>query len=124
MTWESQAACRPELRPSWLTAREWTDIFFPSLGASLAPARAVCSRCPVQAECACAAEADGIWGGMSGRQRKHLRAGSGRPEDWRVRAWPASLRDEASRLMDLGLEDEAEQLRLDWWKDHRTRSIP
>jgi hypothetical protein len=122
MTWESQAACRPELRPSWLTPAEWTDIFFPSLGASLKPAQKVCASCPVRAECVCHAEPDGVWGGTSGRERKWLRAGNGRASDWRVRAWPASLRDEASRLFDEGREDEAEQLRLNWWRDHRSRT--
>ena len=58
------------------------DDWFPSTGESLAPARSVCARCLVRAECLAWALAQsppipGIWGGLSERERKDRRAGHG-----------------------------------------------
>jgi WhiB family redox-sensing transcriptional regulator len=80
MTWEAHAACRPELKPPHLTPAEWTGIFYPPQGGPVAPALAVCARCPVTAECEQRANAtpfqrDGIWGGTTGRQRRASRRG-------------------------------------------------
>jgi WhiB family transcriptional regulator, redox-sensing transcriptional regulator len=53
------------------------DMFFPERGASLREAKAVCAGCVVRQECLeyalANAEKCGVWGGMSERQRRHLR---------------------------------------------------
>lgn len=52
------------------------NLFYPQLGESAAPAKALCSECPVKAEClawALAHEKQGIWGGTSERERRRLR---------------------------------------------------
>lgn len=56
-----------------------TSLFFPERGAVAALDRAVtvCARCPVRAECAAEGEAvgaPGVWGGVSGRERRQARA--------------------------------------------------
>ncbi len=70
-----------------LSDRRWTDqavcaqvdpeIFFPPRGDMGFPAKRVCARCPVRAEClAEALETDdrfGVRGGLSERQRRALR---------------------------------------------------
>jgi WhiB family redox-sensing transcriptional regulator len=63
--WHARAACRG------------TDsaVFFAVRGESTEPARAVCARCPVAAQCRTAglSENHGIWGGTSERERRVLR---------------------------------------------------
>jgi WhiB family redox-sensing transcriptional regulator len=53
------------------------DAFYPELGESTGPARAVCRICPVSAPCLQYAidngEEWGIWGGLSERERRGLR---------------------------------------------------
>lgn len=54
------------------------EIFFPGTGESGRDAKAVCGKCPVMTECAAYAIArteltDGIWGGLSARERMRLR---------------------------------------------------
>lgn len=53
------------------------EIFFPDRGGSSAAARAVCTKCPVQAACRRYAvinrEQFGIWGDTSERERRKLR---------------------------------------------------
>lgn len=65
--WTEQARC----------AQVDPEIFFPAKGGSLRPARAVCERCPVQAECfdysIANGEKYGIWGGISEFDRRKLR---------------------------------------------------
>jgi WhiB family redox-sensing transcriptional regulator len=60
-----------------LCAQTDPGAFFPGKGESAAAAKAVCLRCPVRAEClADALERDepyGVWGGLSGRQRRALK---------------------------------------------------
>lgn len=52
------------------------DRWFPGKGANLKPAKAVCAGCPVRQECLEYALAwniaDGIWGGLSARERRGL----------------------------------------------------
>jgi WhiB family redox-sensing transcriptional regulator len=52
-------------------------IFFPTRGAPLDEARAVCARCPVRADCLDYAmetgQKFGIWGGLSERERRARR---------------------------------------------------
>lgn len=71
MNWRESAACR----------FEDPELFFPVTedGASLPQierARRICHRCPVEQECRAWAlrrgEADGVWGGLTARQRKSL----------------------------------------------------
>jgi len=61
--------------------REHAEVnFLPGLGQSLERARAVCAECLVRDSCLAYAlehdERDGVWGGLSTRERNHLR-GSG-----------------------------------------------
>lgn len=69
-------------RPAWMadaSCREHPDVtWFPKRGQSTDPAKAICTRCLVRAECEqYAYEAGswlaGIWGGSSERVRRHLR---------------------------------------------------
>lgn len=65
--WRARAAC---------TGKE-TWMFFPSRGdnKTVQAAKAVCATCPVQAECLAAhrGERDGIFGGLSARERRSAR---------------------------------------------------
>lgn len=77
--WWLLAECRG------LTVSQRDDIFFPSRGAPTAPAKAICAVCEVRAECLDWAiehsEKYGIWGGLSERERRHIRR---RNNAWRV----------------------------------------
>lgn len=74
LSWQDDAACRgtdPNLfnpPPQDNRAAEWA-----------AAAKAVCARCPVRTACADHAitqrEPAGIWGGLTARERKEIRAG-------------------------------------------------
>jgi hypothetical protein len=103
MTWENEAACRPELRPAHMDAVQWTNIFFPKQGGPTRPALEVCRRCPVTVECAEWANAtpferDGIWGGMTGRQRRATRKTN------KVGiVYPAELRARGLAMFDAGV---------------------
>lgn len=65
--WADRAAC--EGQPG--------SMFFPGPGDSNAPAKAVCARCPVRADClefaVATSQHHGIWGGLSERERERLR---------------------------------------------------
>lgn len=62
--WRDEALC-PQTDP---------DAFFPDKGGSTKPAKQICGRCKVSADClAYALEngiREGVWGGMSGRERR------------------------------------------------------
>jgi WhiB family redox-sensing transcriptional regulator len=64
--WVAEAACRDA---------DW-EIFFPERGEDSRPAKAVCASCAVRAACLDFALrwsiVEGIWGGLSGRQRRRL----------------------------------------------------
>jgi WhiB family redox-sensing transcriptional regulator len=66
--WRARAACRN--KPKWM--------FFPQRGdqETVRAAKAVCGTCPVSAECLAAnlGERDGVYGGLSGRERRDLRS--------------------------------------------------
>jgi WhiB family transcriptional regulator, redox-sensing transcriptional regulator len=53
------------------------EAFFPEKGGSTRDAKRVCRDCPVRSECLDYAmehdERFGIWGGLSERQRRHVR---------------------------------------------------
>ncbi len=67
--WRELAACRG------------TDleVFFPGRGETAGPARQVCARCPVCRQCLEFAVSnrivDGIWGGLTGPERRTLQSG-------------------------------------------------
>lgn len=66
--WRDAAACQ------YVDA----ELFFPAKGGNVRPAKRICARCRVRAECLAWALAtperlDGIWGGMTARERSRLR---------------------------------------------------
>lgn len=65
--WHRRAACHGQGPADW----------FPGRGGTQDAARAVCVRCPVREECLAFAMKDpdlqGVWGGLSQRQRRLLR---------------------------------------------------
>ncbi len=67
----AKAACRGQT----------TATFFPPKGESAGPAREVCAGCPAQVECFDYAmgdpDLDGLWGGMTARERAALRREAG-----------------------------------------------
>ena len=90
--WRQRAVC----------ARTDPEAFFPSPGtdgAAARMARRVCRGCPVRVACLRFAldhdERDGIWGGLSERQRHRLRRGQ--PVSWRAGHWVRL--DAAGRLV-------------------------
>ena len=67
--WQERAACRG--------AR--IEVFFPGRGETAGPARQVCARCPVRRQCLEFAVSNrmvsGIWGGLTGPERRALQSG-------------------------------------------------
>jgi WhiB family transcriptional regulator, redox-sensing transcriptional regulator len=67
-SWRDGAACRGAD----------PDVFFPERGESADPARQVCARCPARQPCLVYALDNGItygvWGGLTERERRVLRA--------------------------------------------------
>jgi WhiB family redox-sensing transcriptional regulator len=65
-----------EWREAALCLQTDPELFFPDKGESCEPAKRVCQGCPVREECLDHAitrrENDGVWGGMSPRQRRQL----------------------------------------------------
>lgn len=69
-----------ELDASWreyaLCAQADPEAFFPEKGGSVAEAKRVCARCPVQAACLDYAlrnnERFGVWGGTSEPERRRM----------------------------------------------------
>ena len=59
--------------------RRATEVFFPGRGETAGPARQVCAQCPVRQQCLEFAVSNrivyGIWGGLTGRERRALRSG-------------------------------------------------
>ena len=79
LDWHHRAACRPELKPETITHADWVNLWFPPPGAPTAHVRAICNTCPVKDECleANLHERDGIYGGMSARERQRIRGQRG-----------------------------------------------
>jgi WhiB family redox-sensing transcriptional regulator len=71
VAWQAEAVCAA------LDEQMADALFFPQRGESTKAARALCSGCPVRAECLEYAlqnrEQFGIWGGTSERERRMLR---------------------------------------------------
>jgi len=65
-------------RDDALCAQTDPEAFFPEKGGSVAAAKAICTSCDVRAECLEYAlrndERFGIWGGLSDRERRRLKA--------------------------------------------------
>jgi len=65
--WMEQGACRG-VNP---------ETFHPLRGEDTRPAKAICAECPVREECLAYAlsvpEKQGVWGGVSERQRREMR---------------------------------------------------
>jgi len=83
MPWSEQALCSQTDPDLWFPEQNrgsYTTID----GDRMSTAKAVCQRCPVQAECLehamTAREEYGIWGGTSANDRAQLRARQGRTE--------------------------------------------
>ena len=71
--------CELTRRPAWhrdAACRGYADLFFPTRGQAIEPAKAICARCLVRDECLAAALEmgdGGVWGGTSASERKKLR---------------------------------------------------
>lgn len=65
-------------RDAALCAQVDLDLWFPDTGGSTRDAKRVCFQCPVRLQCLEYAverkEPWGVWGGLSQRERRHLRA--------------------------------------------------
>jgi len=67
----------------WIDDALWAEVdpelFYPDQGGSPEPARIICRKCPVIAQCLQYAIANniqyGVWGGMSERKRREFAAG-------------------------------------------------
>ncbi|MFJ8301560.1 WhiB family transcriptional regulator [Streptomyces sp. NPDC094447] len=70
------------LTPDWfedgLCAQTDPEVFFPEKGGSTKDAKQVCMACPIRVECLDYAvsheERWGVWGGLSQRERRRLKA--------------------------------------------------
>jgi WhiB family redox-sensing transcriptional regulator len=67
--WHADAACREHPEVTW----------FPERGENAEPAKAICAGCLVVEDCRAwsleqGPELDGIWGGLSQRERRKLRS--------------------------------------------------
>lgn len=71
--WMQDAACRPHP----------TDWWFPKRGEPVQQAKTICYTCPVRLDCLNYAlnipGIQGIWGGMSGRERRDIRSKPSKP---------------------------------------------
>jgi WhiB family redox-sensing transcriptional regulator len=71
LEWQDDALC----------AQTDPDSFYPDKGSPSRPAKTICRRCPVITECLAYAlkhgERYGVWGGLSERERRKLRASPG-----------------------------------------------
>jgi WhiB family redox-sensing transcriptional regulator len=72
----------PEAPGDWLVDAECNgvdpDLFFPKRGEDATAAKAVCARCVARFECLEYALDEnimhGVWGGLSGRERRRIRS--------------------------------------------------
>lgn len=70
-----------ELLEAAVCASSDPEVFFPVVGGSAGPAKAMCGLCDVQEECRAEALSDagldGVWGGLTLRERRRLRNAAG-----------------------------------------------
>jgi hypothetical protein len=88
--WQDRSLCNPDHWPDLPFLLDLGDLltehpdgpdpawwFLTDPGGTYRPAKAICDVCPVQQDCLSFAvdnnEPDGMWGGLSPRQRKHLK---------------------------------------------------
>jgi len=75
--WIERSACADD-------GIDW-EIFFPEKGGSSKEAKAICARCEVRLQCLnysmLRPERYGVWGGLSERERRRLRAIAADEED-------------------------------------------
>lgn len=78
------ASALPELDTSWMAdgaCRGKTALFFPNGGGEVSTeVRAVCASCPVRRPCgdyADATDPEGVWAGLSQRERRRAKQGRG-----------------------------------------------
>lgn len=71
---ESRALCHPGTDATDDYRRYLTSIFFGEKVADVSAAKSMCFRCPIMAECLRENmnEPWGVYGGLSGDERKHL----------------------------------------------------
>jgi WhiB family redox-sensing transcriptional regulator len=67
---------RPEWQDQANCAGMGPDVWFPGRGESISAQREICAACTVRAECLEFGldEPAGIWGGLTGRERRRVRA--------------------------------------------------
>ena len=77
MNADDLAALKARVDSDGLCAQTDPEVFFPELGGTVRPAKAVCRRCEVRDDCLTWAmetgEPHGVWGGLSERERMRLR---------------------------------------------------
>lgn len=82
---------------------DW-GLFFPEKGGSTREAKGICQACDVRDECLGYAQAhnirDGIWGGMSDRERRFLQA-TGQARQPKVRELDAVMAERDARVSGL-----------------------
>lgn len=75
IAWREQAACKGKPQAVWYPTSAGTGNANPSL---YNPARRICERCPVMAECLDFAlstnQTEGMWGGLTPKERRERRA--------------------------------------------------
>ena len=79
-SWDLLLALAEATRPAWMRdglCREHPEVsFHPGRGESATAAKAICARCLARQDCLAWAvetgEQDGIWGGLSGPERRRL----------------------------------------------------
>ena len=85
--------------------REYLGVvdWFPTRGETPDPARAICSRCLVRAECLDHAmqtdQHDGVWPGTSATQRRHAACEGWTAQSYSTRPRPEDLHEEALVLV-------------------------
>lgn len=91
-SWHAQAVCRQQgVNPAW---------FFPQVGDPGTRAKMICAQCTVRDQCAAAGarEPIGIWGGLTGRDRRNNGIASRRQRALHLRAQGWSVVDIAFEL--------------------------
>ncbi len=104
---EDALANRPKWMSEGICAQTDPDAFFLERGGNPRPAKAVCARCPVTAECLQYAidndEPFGIWGGKSERERRGLRERGPMPKHFQPPKRDPILEAEVLVLLGQGL---------------------
>lgn len=104
---EDALAHRPPWMDDGICAQTDPDAFFLERGGNPRPAKAICARCPVTAECLQYAidhdEQFGIWGGKSERERRGLRERGPMPKHFQLPKRDSVLESTVLGLLGQGL---------------------